>query len=36
LTRCDGNISAAAREAGVDRKTFYALLKRDRDQQAGE
>ena len=25
-----------AREAGVDRKTFYALLKRDRDPQAGE
>ncbi len=36
LTRCDGNISAAAREAGVDRKTFYALLKRDRDPQVGE
>jgi DNA-binding NtrC family response regulator len=36
LTRCDGNISAAAREAGVDRKTFYALLKRDRDPQIGE
>jgi DNA-binding NtrC family response regulator len=36
LTRCDGNISAAAREADVDRKTFYALLKRDRDPQAGE
>jgi DNA-binding NtrC family response regulator len=36
LTRCDGNISAAAREAGVDRKTFYALLKRDRDSQAAE
>lgn len=36
LARCDGNISAAAREAGVDRKTFYALLKRDRDPQAGE
>ena len=36
LARCDGNISAAAREAGVDRKTFYALLKRDRDPQAAE
>jgi len=36
LARCDGNISAAAREAGVDRKTFYALLKRDRDPQSGE
>ena len=23
-------------EAGVDRKTFYALLKRDRDPPAGE
>ncbi len=28
LAHCDGNISAAAREAGVDRKTFYALLRR--------
>jgi DNA-binding NtrC family response regulator len=36
LTRCNGNISAAAREAGVDRKTFYALLKPDRDPQTGE
>ena len=36
LTRCNGNISAAAREAGVDRKTFYALLKRDREEQGDE
>lgn len=36
LTRCGGNISAAAREAGVDRKTFYALLKRDRNAAIGE
>ncbi len=36
LSRCDGNISAAARQAGVDRKTFYALLKHDREPQPGE
>jgi DNA-binding NtrC family response regulator len=36
LARCGGNISAAAREAGVDRKTFYALLKGSREPQAGE
>ncbi|MGD0498950.1 MAG: sigma-54 dependent transcriptional regulator [Bryobacteraceae bacterium] len=36
LARCDGNLSAAAREAGVDRKTFYALLKREKGPQSGE
>jgi transcriptional regulator of acetoin/glycerol metabolism len=33
--RCDGNLSAAAREAGIDRKTFYALLTRGNRSQNG-
>jgi DNA-binding NtrC family response regulator len=36
MARCDGNISAAAREAGVDRKTFYALMKRGKEPEPGE
>jgi two-component system NtrC family response regulator len=36
LARCAGNVSAAAREAGVDRKTFYALLKQEKENASGE
>jgi DNA-binding NtrC family response regulator len=36
LSRCGDNVSAAARQAGVDRKTFYALLGRDHAAQVGE
>ncbi len=36
LSRCGSNVSAAAREAGVDRKTFYALLGRHHGGEVGE
>jgi DNA-binding NtrC family response regulator len=36
LARCDGNVSAAARQAGVDRKTFYSLLRRGKEPAPGE
>jgi len=36
LARCDGNVSAAAREAGVDRKTFYSLLRHEKQSPVGE
>jgi len=36
LRRHGGNVSAAARDAGVDRKTFYGLLKQRPGQPGGE
>ncbi|MBA2320353.1 MAG: sigma-54-dependent Fis family transcriptional regulator, partial [Deltaproteobacteria bacterium] len=36
LERCDGNLSKAARDAGVDRKTIARMLKRHGIQVRGE